>query len=450
MKHNERQKRTELTQALIEKLGIKNHRYYLCDSDCIGLRIYVQTTGHKSFHMQRYIPKIGNRRTKLGGFPQMSIMEARKLASKMKAKSVLGEDPLLAKKENENEKTFGQVVEEYMELRFKPTSVQHAKSTIRKDRYNYTAWFLGKAKDSKLAKFWNENKTILNIASKRLSIISEEDVLQFHEIASVRGKYGANRLVAAIRKLFYWAAKRGHYSGKNPASWEKKQFNQEFEDHLDFYNSKDMEKIIAATEKLSKNRRFRVPCFGILAALFCGGRPMDEVFNISWDMVKWGRKVIQYPKTKTGGGDRPITDTMLAHLQKIKTERENKGTASPFYYPPVDPRHNYIFPNYMFGKNKRTKRGVKKCKLKHIKDVDVVWRKIKKLAGVENKDLKSLRHTFATYCVTLGIPLRLIQQYLMHRSIKTTEIYSAVADELTEKQNVIVSAGFNKLIAKSA
>ena len=72
--------------------------------------------------------------------------------------------------------------------------------------------------------------------------------------------------------------------------------------------------------------------------------------------------------------------------------------------------------------------------------------KIKKDAGVRNRDLKSLRHTFATYCVTIGVPLRMIQKYLMHKSIKTTEVYAAASEDLVKQENKKVSAGFGRLM----
>ena len=75
-----------------------------------------------------------------------------------------------------------------------------------------------------------------------------------------------------------------------------------------------------------------------------------------------------------------------------------------------------------------------------------MWKKIKKDAGVRNRDLKSLRHTFATYCVTIGVPLRMIQKYLMHKSIKTTEVYAAASEDLVKQENKKVSAGFGRLM----
>ena len=207
-----------------------------------------------------------------------------------------------------------------------------------------------------------------------------------------------------------------------------------------------MTKIISAALKLSKDHEKRVACYGILAALYCGGRCKSEVFNLTWSQIHFEKKLIKYKKTKTGGGTRPITDIMIAHLRVIQKWRSEKGTASPFYYQPKDPRHDYIFPNRVYGKNKLTKRGVRKCTLLHIAEVKKMWKQIIKLAGVETRDLKSLRHTFATFCVTKGIPLRMIQKYLMHKTIKTTEVYAAASEELIITENEKLTVAFDSII----
>ncbi len=445
MKKEEQQKRVCWTPASIEALPRKNRRYYVLDSERIGLRIYVDTSGHKTYHLQRYVAGYGNLRSKLGTYPEMTILQARKLAKEYKALSVLGKDPkLVQEKKKQESKVFGQVVEEFIDRRL----TKKDKRTRARIQF-MRGWFLGQMRDADFSKFWNANKDRLSIKDKRISEIDEDYLLEYFNCAVQRGKYGCNRVMGTIRMLINWEIRRKKYHGTNPVKIIKGEeflWSEEEKDHLDFYNTEDMKKIIAAAEKLAKVKNNRVACYGILAALYCGGRPHSEVFNLTWDQIIWDRKVIHYTKTKTGGGNRPITDTMLAHLTRIKKERENKGTASRFYYPVGDARHDYIFPNWMYGLNKMTLRGVRKCKLKHIHEVKLMWKKIKKEAGVVSRDLKSLRHTFATYCVTIGIPLRTIQKYLMHKSIKTTEIYAAVSEDAIIIGNEKLTAGFNALI----
>jgi len=91
---NETQVRQKYTEAMIKKLPKKNKKYYVLDSEVIGLRIYVQITGEKSFYLQRYLKEFKySKKSKIGDFPEMSISAARKLAALIKADNVQGKAP---------------------------------------------------------------------------------------------------------------------------------------------------------------------------------------------------------------------------------------------------------------------------------------------------------------------------------------------------------------------
>ena len=79
------QERKKYTDAMIKRLHPKNQKYYVLDSEVIGLRIYVQITGEKSFYLQRYLKEFKySKKSKIGDFPEMSISAARKLAALIK------------------------------------------------------------------------------------------------------------------------------------------------------------------------------------------------------------------------------------------------------------------------------------------------------------------------------------------------------------------------------
>ena len=66
----ETQSRQKYTEAMIKRLPKKNQKYYALDSEVIGLRIYVQISGEKSFYLQRYLKEFKySKKTKIGDFP---------------------------------------------------------------------------------------------------------------------------------------------------------------------------------------------------------------------------------------------------------------------------------------------------------------------------------------------------------------------------------------------
>ena len=90
------QSRQKYTKAMIKRLPKKNQKYYVLDSEVIGLRIYVQISGGKSFYLQRYLKDFTySKKTKIGDFPEMSTKAARKLATKIKSDNVQGKDPIV-------------------------------------------------------------------------------------------------------------------------------------------------------------------------------------------------------------------------------------------------------------------------------------------------------------------------------------------------------------------
>ena len=434
--------RVKHTNAMIKKLPKKNHRYYELDSESIGLRVHVELNGAKSFHLQRYVPKYKySKRSKLGDFPDMSITEARKLAAKVKAANVQGKDPLLTKAALRKEKKLGDVVEEFKKKKLDVrTNKSREKKNIDDELGQIGAYIEGTSKRTDIIKVWKKYTDEMNIKSKRLSEITSEDIFDYHGAISTKTTYTANRMVRLIRKYYNFASRKNYFKGKNPAAISKKDLNEEIKDHLDYYNTANMKKIVKACEKMRKNPDKRVACNAILAALYCGGRPQSEVFNLTVDQIDLDKKLIHYKKSKVGQWSRPINKTMVNHLKYILDLRSNSDPVH--YYGSEDQRHKHLFPNCRMGQMRRTKRGLKPCKLKHIHEVRKLWKQIKELAGVEDRDLKSLRHTFAVFCVSCGVSLRALQKMLGHASIQTTEIYAAADPEFLKAEADKVSIGF--------
>ena len=66
---------------------------------------------------------------------------------------------------------------------------------------------------------------------------------------------------------------------------------------------------------------------------------------------------------------------------------------------------------------------------KRVTTVRHIWRKICKLADIENVRVHDLRHTYASLAVQSGYSLPIISEMLGHADIKTTQRYAHLHDD---------------------
>jgi integrase len=425
--------RRKLYQSFVENLPIKNKQYFVCDTEVIGLRVVINATGVKTFYLQRYNKKTKfSARYKIGTFPECSVHMAREISRNVKAKSVQGQDPAFTLKETEAAKTCGDVMKEFLDKRYSIYSKTKKKSTIYSVRASLEAWFFGNSNDPEINKIWKQHNEVLNIKNLELSQVTTETILDFHQAITLKAPYNANRVVAYIREMFNYAISKSYLDGDNPASISKKKLFKESKDHFDYYAPKLVPKMLDDLDAEMKFFKNTIAAAATKAELLCGGRYKSEVNNLTIDQIDLDNKKIIYGDTKTGQKIRPINDEMVNFIKWIYEQR-SKGK-KPFYYPPEDMRHKYLFPNFKYGSNIRTKRGVKPIKLKHLGSQSNFWKIFCKKYGYEVRDLKSLRHTFAVFMVHKAVPLRVLQKMMLHESITTTEIYAALDEQTIQNE----------------
>src|SRR6516164_8710618 len=113
-----------LTKSLVEKtVPPDSGQLFLRDDEITGYALRVTSSGAKSFVWEGRINGRTCRDT-LGKFPDLSVVEARAKAFEYKAKIARGENPV-GQRDAERaalraEKTFAQLVDEYLNLHAKP------------------------------------------------------------------------------------------------------------------------------------------------------------------------------------------------------------------------------------------------------------------------------------------------------------------------------------------
>jgi len=146
----------------------------------------------------------------------------------------------------------------------------------------------------------------------------------------------------------------------------------------------------------------------ILTTFYATGLRLQEVIDLEVADVDSGRMVLRVRQGK-GKKDREVmlSPTLLDVLRA--------------YWKLYRPSH-WLFPG-------QPKAGVGGEQRLHPRSVQRIFERAKRIVGIEKKvSLHSLRHSFATHLLQDGTNIQVIQLLLGHKSLKTTTIYTHVAE----------------------
>ena len=168
-----------LTDSMVRAAQIKTRRYDLFDAKTRGLGLRVGTGGTKSFFVMRRVNGQMQRRS-LGGYPDLSLADARKAAEKELSLMSHGEGS-----KHSNDRTFREVYEDW----------------IARDQ----------AENRTVQQVCNsmELHVLPKFGTRKISDISKTDIIRLVDAIGDAGKLTqANRILAYIKRLFSWAVKR--------------------------------------------------------------------------------------------------------------------------------------------------------------------------------------------------------------------------------------------------
>ncbi len=138
----------------------------------------------------------------------------------------------------------------------------------------------------------------------------------------------------------------------------------------------------------------------IMMFLYYAGLRLEEVRNITWNDIDIDRKIIHLKKTK-GGAQRIIFlhEKLISGIKIFDKEK-----------------NGMIFRTQQ--NSKYTARTIQQ----------IVKIAAKKATVMKNVTPHTLRHSFATHLLEAGTDIRYIQKLLGHKDLKTTQIYTHVAN----------------------
>lgn len=249
----------------------------------------------------------------------------------------------------------------------------------------------------------------LQAAHKRRDItkLRESEVIDF--LISLRNEQGlkdatVNQAVCAMRAFY-----RDHL-GRDWKAWSRIRIRRD-EQLPNVLSREEVERFPGAV----RVGRFRA----MFTLMYHCGLRLGEVIRLKPGHIDGSRRVIRVVAGK-GGKDRivPISDELLARLRRFWKQHRNRDWMFPA------PGRGWM----ARGSNLAT--ALQRSR-KHLSDsaVQAAMRSTVASLGWDKRSGKrpvtchTLRHCYATHLLDAGVSIRLVSQYLGHRSLKPTLVY---------------------------
>ncbi len=242
------------------------------------------------------------------------------------------------------------------------------------------------------------------LGTRRMVDITRPDILRFHRKLADRAST-ANYSVAIISKMMNWAEEHGYRpENSNPCRAIKMFPENKRHRYLTREEFARLGQVLAQLERDGTENVFVLAAIRLL--LFTGAR-LGEILTLQWAYVDVERGFLLLPDSKTGQKQIRLSRAAVEVLDGIPRIQGN--------------------PYIIVGRFDRER----------LVNLQKPWRRVRKLAGIEDVRLHDLRHSFASVAAASGGSLPMIGKLLGHNHPLTTARYAHLADdplrELNEK-----------------
>jgi integrase len=352
-----------LTIRSVEAMKPRPARQEVPDSFLPGLYLIQQPSGAKGWAV-RYRHHGQSRKLTLGSYPALGLKDARELGAKALRAVAEGRDPgrekILARstKADSIEHVVEQFLERHVRRSNRPRPAQETERLLR--QHVLPRW-----------------------RGRMVHEITRRDILEILDrVVDSGAPIAANRVFAAVRKLFNWCTARDILAA-SPCAGVKPPTVERARDRV--LSDDELRLVWRAADKLGGT-------FGSLVKLLAlTGQRRDEVARMRKEEVDFENLLWTLPPARTKNNqphEVPLSNAALAVLQKVSRIKE-----SPFVFS----TNGGASPASGYSKNKR--------RLDALLPADMpAWR------------LHDLRRTCASGMARLGINLPIIEKVLNHAS----------------------------------
>ena len=249
---------------------------------------------------------------------------------------------------------------------------------------------------TKTSKAWALNNQLLPVfGAMPLDRIDRTGVIRWFEDYSARAPGGANSALLVFRQIMNHAISRGHIE-TNPTRGLKRNPRPKL---TRFLSREEIGRLHEVLDRYKPRRPSGKAQVDIIRLLLLTGCRTGEILKLRWREVNGDTLELEDSKT----GPRQV---LLSPEARAIIERQPRP-GSPWVFPsPVNPARARF-------------------------DL-ALWKKVRKLAGIEDVRLHDLRHTFASQAAMQGIPLPVVARLLGHAQVQMTLRYAHVSDRDVE------------------
>ena len=337
------------------------------DKKLTGLKAIFYPSGRIKFIVRKSI-RGKNIYVAVGGYPEISIKDAREHAFKIIQELKTAVEAYGERFLTHSKMTFNELVDEY-EKSVLSTGVKRSANTDLSKIRKYLRPLLG---------------------DKKLAGMTEADILSYLHNLDLKPAT-RNRHLALIKAVFTWAIRMGYIS-RSPALYIKAL--PEVTSDRRAMDDSQLQRWMDVCERW-RNGKPDHEALALLMFLALTGLRLGETRHLRLEDVDWSRKVITLRHTKNGKLRRvPVCDKAFVLLTE---QRQHLGDAG------------WVFPG------KGTDNPVAEPRR--------LQKRLCEAAGIPPFTIHEMRHTFATKLIESGADIHTVKDLLGHSTIKVTELY---------------------------
>ena len=364
----------KLTKRFVDSLKPSEVDIVHWDDTLAGFGIRIRPSGRKV-----YIAKIRCRgrqiKMTIGAHGPLTVEQARIKGREIIAEAKAGRDPSA----------------EYSQLRKSPTMNELGKRFL--EEYVPTH-----CKESTAKEYRRSVELFINpkIGTRKAIDIVRSDIAKLHH--DLRNKpYQGNRTLGVLSKMFNLCEAWGlRPDGSNPCRHVKKYKEVK---HERFLSENEYKRLGDALRKVEAEKTETNSAANAIWLLMFTGCRLNEIMTLKWSYVDFDARELRLPDSKTGAKTVYLGVAALEKLEAIEKFDDN----------------DFVITGKNVGAN--------------LTDLQHPWRRIRKIAELEDVRLHDLRHSFASHGLVVGEGLPMIGKLLGHTQIQTTARYAHLAND---------------------